>query len=233
MMLATKEKPDTHAATDAVARMIVEGLLAAVSTDVAAQVIATAGPRGASDAETARWLDKKLFPALVARIGLAEADEVRTQIHAMLQHERRHVASSHVSLKPARRNTMTPASGRKTVLVWSDDLDAMGAIAATLSGAVTVFHARSAIRFLAALAKRSGDRPLVVIDQRKPNPEALRTLSSDSLEGYRVVVWGPATLSTPELTRVLCEAERAVGCTTEADAIDIAALCMAILGRSE
>lgn len=127
--------------------------------------------------------------------------------------------------------THAPEIGEaKTVLLWSRDTVIVDGLRASLGSAadLVAIEAPAELRFtLELLADRA---PLVVLDRREGDDEELLALDAADFADLEVVVWGPRTLETPSLQRILCDASRAVGCTGEAEAGDVIDLCVTVLG---
>ncbi|MEC7519415.1 MAG: hypothetical protein VYE22_06080 [Myxococcota bacterium] len=209
----------------------------------------------------AEWIDRVLYPLLGARLGLAGADEARRQVRALLvpaseppaslfeeveidvdledlvPDEATPAASSGVRQVRRKKTgpipTLIPRASGCTVLVWTEDDRAATALQHFMGARADLRVARSVEATLSRLRLCGDDIALVLMDRRVGEDEELRLLSSGDLADHQVVVWGPRTLDTPSYQRLVCEADRAVGCTAEADLQDVADLCLVLLGLAD
>lgn len=236
-------------------RLLEEALDSVLSPGMRDGVLIAAGwdrdadaPEGNSS--LVEWLTGSLLPC-VARVtaddGMAQ---IREQLGLLLgasgdlppahlsdgaRSEDAGVKSSGVQAAPRERRQpmMTHApqkSGAKTLVLWTQDPKTGAELYTALARSaelVTIDDAeelRSTLRLL-------GDRPLLVLlDRRGGDDEELLALDAADFAGREVLVWGPRTLDTPSLQRLLCEASRAVGCTGEASPADVVDLCVSVLG---
>ena len=129
--------------------------------------------------------------------------------------------------------TLIPRPSGCTILLWCEDETAVTALQHFVGARAELRVARSVEATLSRLRLCGDDISLVLMDRRAGTDEELRLLSSGDLADHQVVVWGPRTLDTPSYQRLVCEAERAVGCTSEADATDVADLCLVLLGLAD
>ncbi|HJL15461.1 MAG TPA: hypothetical protein RMH99_07400 [Sandaracinaceae bacterium LLY-WYZ-13_1] len=219
------------------------------------EVLATAGWDDEADAPAdpslapVDWVDTKLFPRLVDRAGLAGADEARRHIRRLLKpaSERpgpavevdappaQRVSRSGVRVRRPRRGsgtqpTMIPRPSGSTILALCDEDATIAALGDALGDRAELVVVRSLDDLTAMLGTLEDRLSMVLLDRRGRGSEELRALPGDSFLGHQVVMWGVRSLDTPDLQRLLQDAERSIGCTAEADLRDVSDLCAALLG---
>jgi hypothetical protein len=207
------------------------------------------GRDGPADATLAplEWLDTRLVPKLVDRTGLVAADETRRHLRRLFESADGHPPPEPPAAEDGRRRstvrrrrrrrsgtlpTVIPRPSGSTILLCAEDPATADALATALGGRAELVVAASLEALRGRLSLLGDGVSLVLLDRRRRPSEELRALLGDELVDHQVIVWGVGSLDTPELQRLLQDADRSIGCSAEAELADVADLCLALLGTA-